>query len=80
MLFPVLVSPMHYIIKNTDRGTNWNKGARVKRVSDWSGDGALFTDAKAPGAAIWADRSEVEEELKGEARRLKGVADANVVF
>jgi hypothetical protein len=51
-----------YTVKNKDKGTNWNVGARIKRISDWSGGkspAALFTDAFNPGACIWAHLSEV---------------------
>jgi translation initiation factor IF-2 len=50
-----------YKVKNRSKGTNWNVGAVIKKISFISRTGhALFTDAKNPGAALLAHHTEVE--------------------
>lgn len=57
---PAGIDPAYYTVANRDRGTNWNRGARIVRLAAWSTCGfAPFTDAEAPQATIRAHRSEV---------------------
>lgn len=48
-----------YTVTNNAKGTNWNIGAIIRRISPWEGGWAIFTDARHPGASIHAHRSEV---------------------
>ena len=47
-----------YTVTNPTK-TNWIKGAKIRRVSAWKKDGALFTNAEGAGPAIWASQEEV---------------------
>tara|TARA_R100000951_G_scaffold12520_1_gene10067 strand:- start:1098 stop:1328 length:231 start_codon:yes stop_codon:yes gene_type:complete len=47
-----------YTVTNPTK-TNWIKGAKVRRLSPWQKDGALFTNAEGAGPAIWASQEEV---------------------